>query len=127
VKNERLATGGPYAYIRNPLYAGTLLVAAGLVVASRRWELAALSGAVFVLVYLPVIQLEEQHLRSLFPAYADYWHRTPLLIPRGRAVESGAAGGFRWAVYRRNEEYQALLGFLAGYGWLVYLAIRQQG
>src|SRR4051812_37627116 len=34
-KNQQLATGGPYAYTRNPLYIGTLLVAAGLVVASR--------------------------------------------------------------------------------------------
>ena len=34
-KNRQLATGGPYAYLRNPLYAGTLLVAAGLAIASR--------------------------------------------------------------------------------------------
>ena len=33
-KNQQLATGGPYAYTRNPLYIGTLLVAAGLAVAS---------------------------------------------------------------------------------------------
>jgi len=32
-KNQRLATGGPYAYMRNPLYVGTLLVAAGLAIA----------------------------------------------------------------------------------------------
>src|SRR5579872_4844510 len=34
-KNQRLATGGPYAHTRNPLYIGTLIVAAGLVAASR--------------------------------------------------------------------------------------------
>src|ERR1022692_3592176 len=69
-KNQRLATGGPYAYTRNPLYIGTLLVAAGLVIACRSLGLGALFAAVFLFVYLPVIQLEEQHLRRLFPEYA---------------------------------------------------------
>ena len=44
-KNIRLAESGPYAYVRNPLYLGTLLVAAGFVIASRRWLLAALFAA----------------------------------------------------------------------------------
>src|SRR5216683_6813897 len=52
-KNQRLATSGPYAYTRNPLYLGTLLVAAGLVVASRSWTLGILFALVFILVYLP--------------------------------------------------------------------------
>ena len=34
-KNQNLAVSGPYRFTRNPLYLGTLLVAAGLVVASR--------------------------------------------------------------------------------------------
>src|SRR5207253_3491085 len=71
-KNQNLATGGPYAYTRNPLYIGTLLVALGLTIAARNPYLAVLFALVFVLVYLPVIQLEEQHLRRLFPEYATY-------------------------------------------------------
>src|SRR5271165_6948235 len=70
-KNRQLARGGPYAHTRNPLYIGTLLVAAGLVAASRNLWLGILFAAVFALVYLPVIQLEEQHLRQLFLDYAD--------------------------------------------------------
>src|SRR5436305_7233217 len=62
-KNQQLATGGPYAYTRNPLYIGTLLVAIGLVVAARNPWLGVLFTAVFLFVYLPVIQLEEPHLR----------------------------------------------------------------
>src|SRR5512141_2516040 len=81
-KNQQLATGGPYAYTRNPLYIGTLLVAAGLTIAARNVYLGALFAAVFVLVYLPVIQLEEQHLRRLFPEYATYADHVPPLLPR---------------------------------------------
>src|SRR5690606_30753053 len=39
-KNERLATEGPYAHTRNPLYIGTSLVAAGLAIAARSVGLA---------------------------------------------------------------------------------------
>jgi protein-S-isoprenylcysteine O-methyltransferase Ste14 len=120
-KNQKLATGGPYAYSRNPLYLGTLLVAAGLAVASRSAALGLLFAAVFVLVYLPVISLEEQHLSSLFPAYRDYARQVPLLIPRRSLPKSER---FRWALYMKNQEYQALAGFLAGCALLVWKALR---
>jgi protein-S-isoprenylcysteine O-methyltransferase Ste14 len=116
-KNIRLAESGPYAYVRNPLYIGTLLVAAGLVVAARQWALALIFTAVFLLVYLPVIELEEQHLRALFPEFADYSRRVPALLPRLRARTTRQA--FRWGLYVRNREYQALLGFAAGAAFLV--------
>ncbi len=111
-KNQTLADGGPYAHTRNPLYIGTLTVAAGFVIASRRWELAVLAAIVFVGIYLPVVELEEQHLRTLFPQYARYAEEVPRLIPtpRGRASKRR----FQWSVYRRNEEYQALIAFLIG-------------
>src|ERR1700704_1236161 len=100
-KNRELSTSGPYSYVRNPLYIGTLAVAAGFVIASRQWGLGVLFAAVFLLVYLPVVELEEQHLRKLFPAYADYERRVPKLWPR--LAPAGAHKPFRWAVYRKNE------------------------
>ncbi len=121
-KNERLAAGGPYAYVRNPLYDGTLVAAAGLAIASRSVPLAMLFAAVFLLVYLPVIALEEQHLRKLFPQYADYAARVPALIPKLRA--DGGGERFRADLYLRNEEYQAALGFLAGAALLVWKAVQ---
>ncbi len=120
-KNQNLARSGPYGYLRNPLYIGTLTVAGGLVVASRQWSLAILFAAVFLLVYLPVIELEEQHLRSLFPGYADYARQVPALLPR--LTFAGAPGRFAWSLYRKNQEYQALLGFLAGAGLLLAKAL----
>lgn len=117
-KNQRLATSGPYGHLRNPLYLGTLIVAAGLVVASGRLLLAALFAAVFGLVYLPVIELEEQHLRQLFPEYGDYAARVPVLWPK--LGHAGGRDAFGWRLYAKNREYEALLGFLAGVlllGW----------
>jgi protein-S-isoprenylcysteine O-methyltransferase Ste14 len=119
-KNRQLATGGPYAYTRNPLYIGTLLVAAGLAVASRSIGLAALFAVVFLLVYLPVIQNEEQHLRRIFPEYAEYAERVPALVPRFNPARENNANPFRAGLYLRNQEYQAGLGFLAGMLFLLW-------
>lgn len=117
-KNRQLATGGPYAYTRNPLYIGTSLVAAGLAVAACSIGLAVLFTAVFLLVYLPVIQNEEQHLRQIFPEYAEYAERVPALIPRLtprlHPAHENIENPFRPRLYLTNEEYKAGLGFLAG-------------
>jgi protein-S-isoprenylcysteine O-methyltransferase Ste14 len=119
-KNQQLAKSGPYAYVRNPLYGGTLLVAAGLVLAAQRIELAVLFAAVFAFVYLPVIEQEEQHLAKLFPDFASYADTVPLLLPQGRATDGQAP--FQPQLYVRNQEYQALIGYLAGLCLLVWKA-----
>jgi protein-S-isoprenylcysteine O-methyltransferase Ste14 len=117
-KNKELAVSGPFAYMRNPLYAGTLVTAAGIVMASRSWWLAGLFAAVFVLVYLPAIELEEQHLRVIFREYGAYAVRVRRFLPL--AKWAGGTERFSWALYRRNEEYKALIGFAVAGGWLVW-------
>lgn len=127
-KNMQLTTSGPFAYIRNPLYMGTLTTAAGFVVAARRWELALLFGAVFLLVYLPVVELEEQHLYTLFPDFGAYVARVPKLLPRPGGVshdgtrQALSKKRFRWSQYLHNREYEAGLGFLAGAAVLFWKA-----
>ena len=117
-KNEQLATTGPYAYVRNPLYIGTLLVAAGIVIASRDLLLTVIFAAVFLLVYLPAVELEEQHLRNLFPSYTAYASRVNRFLPW--ANTPGAAGSFTWTRYMRNQEYNALIGFAIAASWLLW-------
>lgn len=117
-KDRALATGGPYAFVRNPLYLGSLIAAVGFALASGVWWLPLAFAAVFLLVYLPVMELEEQHLLKLFPESAGYVDRVPLLFPFRTPVHSAAR--FEWALYRKNEEYKALaaLAVAAGYlGW----------
>jgi protein-S-isoprenylcysteine O-methyltransferase Ste14 len=118
-KNENLTTSGPYAHVRNPLYAGSLLLAGGLVIGSRSWAVAAIFTFTFLLIYLPVIQLEEQHLRKLFQSYKGYAERVPSLLPR--LTPAGDGKPFRMSLYHRNKEWRALSGYLFG---LVYLLVR---
>ncbi|MGC2658686.1 MAG: methyltransferase [Bryobacteraceae bacterium] len=117
-KNQDLATSGPYAYLRNPLYAGTLITAVGIMIAARNLALAAIFILVFTLVYLPVIELEEQHLREIFPDYAIYALSIHRLLPLQKWP--GAQRRFSWSLYRRNEEYKALIGFLIALAWLIF-------
>ena len=123
-KNQQLATGGPYAYTRNPLYLGTLLVAAGLSMASRSLGLGALFAAVFVFVYLPVIQNESEYLHVLFRDYAAYAAAVPLLLPRLTPHRSENRNPFRLALYLKNQEFNAGAGFAAGMLFLLWKLVR---
>lgn len=115
-KDRELATSGPYAFIRNPLYMGTLISAFGIVLAARNAWLALLFATVFLLVYLPAVELEEQHLRDIFSDYATYARRVNRFLPRKRV--SRRQSEFSWVLYRRNEEYKALTGWLIAVAWL---------
>ncbi len=117
-KDRELATAGPYAYLRNPLYVGTLLVAFGIVLAARNVWLAVLFAAVFFLVYLPAVELEEQHLREIFSDYAQYAQRVNRFWPGTRYP--GSEHQFTWSLYRKNEEYKASSGWLIAFAWLVW-------
>lgn len=116
-KNERLTTSGPYSWLRNPLYLGTLLMAAGATVAAARPSLALLVAAIFFLVYQPVMEQEEQHLRSLFPEFDEYASRVPQLLPKPPA--SPHPTPFSWAQYRHNREQKALYGLLMVFAFLL--------
>src|SRR5579872_3477065 len=76
-KNQRLAVSGPYSFTRNPLYLGTLIAALGLAAAARNAGLAVLFATLFALVYLPAIELEEQHLTAILPGYGEFAARVP--------------------------------------------------
>ena len=117
-KNKDLAVSGPYSYLRNPLYAGTLITAAGLVVGARSWVLLPIFAAVFLLVYLAAIEQEEQHLRILFVGYAEYADKVHRFMPIRKWPLSGP--GFAFSLYWKNEEYKASLGFLVAVGWLIW-------
>jgi protein-S-isoprenylcysteine O-methyltransferase Ste14 len=115
-KNEALATTGPYAYTRNPLYLGSLLIGIGFAVASRSWWVGVVLVLMFFVIYLPVIQSEEAFLRATFPEFEDYARRVPRMFPRVTPLHSSAnepVNKFSMDLYLKHREYNALLGTLA--------------
>jgi protein-S-isoprenylcysteine O-methyltransferase Ste14 len=113
-KNEALATSGPYAYTRNPLYLGSLLLAIGFAVAARSWWVAAILAAMLFAIYMPVIRSEEAFLRERFPEFQEYANEVPRMIPRMTpAFRNEARAEFSMDLYLKHREYNALLGSLA--------------
>lgn len=108
-KNEQLAMSGPYAYTRNPLYLGSIVLAVGFVCASRSWVIAAIAAAMFVAIYIPVIRGEEDFLKARFPEFEEYSRRVPRLLPRFSAYQS-SANAFSWHLYWKHREYNAAIG-----------------
>jgi len=125
-KYEELCTTGPYARTRNPLYFGSAILAAGFVVAGRSWWGGAIVAIYFALFYYAVMRNEESDLRARYgAAFDEYAARVPLFFPR--LLISGAPNAvqvpqkvFSGSQYKRNREYQALVGAIAGLGimWL---------
>ena len=112
-KNEALATTGPYAYTRNPLYLGSLLIGIGFAIAARSWWVGFALLAMFFAIYLPVIRSEEEFLRTKFPEFEEYAKQVPRLLPRLTPYSRGDSGGFSIELYLQHREYNALLGALA--------------
>ncbi len=117
-KNAELATTGPYAYTRNPLYLGSIFIAFGFAVAARNLWIALALAILFVLIYWPVILGEEEYLRVHFAGYSEYVKRVPRLLPRLRVHQNNAGGEFSLELYRKHREYNSLLGTFC-----IYLAL----
>jgi protein-S-isoprenylcysteine O-methyltransferase Ste14 len=119
-KNAELTMTGPYAYTRNPLYLGSMLIAFGFAFASRGIWIAVALAVLFAVIYVPVIRGEEQFLRSKFPGFNEYASRVPRLLPRLTPGSGGVqeGGSFSIVLYRKHREYNALIGAAAIYAAL---------
>src|SRR5262249_31531697 len=129
-KQEVLATSGPYAYTRNPLYLGSAILTLGVAVAAWSWLSAAVLCGYFALFYSIVMRREEHELRLQHgPAFDAYARAVPLFLPRPTPVNFGVTDGssFSFAQYRKNREYRAAIGFLLLLGFLYLIWCLRQG
>jgi protein-S-isoprenylcysteine O-methyltransferase Ste14 len=119
-KNSELTTTGPYAYTRNPLYLGSMMIAVGFAAASGRVVIVVLLAALFLAIYVPTILSEEEFLRGEFPGFDAYAARVPRLLPRltpaaNKETQDAAAGAFSKQLYLHHREYNASMGAAAIY------------
>jgi len=120
-KNRRLATGGPYAYTRNPLYLGSAVMGLGGGLAGRSWLVGAAFGVLFALIYWPVMQREARFLRREFrDDFESYARQVPLFFPRPSPFHGGEER-FDWRLYLRNREYEAAAGYA---GVMLFLVLK---
>ena len=123
VKNDVLTMTGPYAHLRHPLYAGTILVATGFAVLFGGWLGILLVAAVwpwFALSYFPrKDRIESARLESLHgEVYTRYREGVPALWPRWTSMPrlpvSEAADDRRWRLerYSDNNELGTLLAVI---------------
>jgi protein-S-isoprenylcysteine O-methyltransferase Ste14 len=138
-KNRELTMTGPYAHTRNPLYLGSMLMAAGFAVALLSWAVALVLAVGFALIYIPVIASEERFLQATFPAFDAYSRSVPRLIPRliprratskppagktaAEAAQDTEAGNPRFSLarYLQHREYNAAIGAALLYLSLIFL------
>ena len=121
-KNAQLATSGPYAFTRNPLYLGSFLLGLGFTIASGRIILGLLFAALFLGIYLPVMRVEATTMAQLFGSQYDaYKQSVPLFFPRITPFrESGTVTNrFDGTLYMRYREYRAALGLVVAWGLLL--------
>ena len=108
-KTRELATGGPYARTRNPLYLGSLLMALGAAVAAASpWV--ALAVALYLLAFYPSVVREEADFlaRKFGTDYATWAGAVPLFLPR-LTPAGPRASRFDWARVRANREWRTAL------------------
>ena len=81
-----LCSSGPYAFVRNPLYVGNMLMYVGIVFvagAANTLLMAVTTASFFLIQYSLIISLEEETLNKLFKEnYIDYKKNVPAICPR---------------------------------------------
>ncbi len=99
---QRLVTYGVFAWLRNPLYVGNLLVWTGFVIGSGLLWFLPIALAIFALEYTLIVRYEEGVLESTFGAeYVAYKARTPRWLARPPTMP--ATGEHDWSEALRSE------------------------
>ncbi len=111
-KNRELATDGPYAIVRHPLYTGNIAIVSGFAIASGQWWAVVIALAFFWFYYPTAIEYEDRKLHKLF---GDRWlrwaSRVPALVPSFRNLGDAVGGGwsFRQSLLKNGEPVIALV------------------
>jgi len=121
-KNKLLATDGPYAYVRHPLYAGNIILGFGFALASGLWWSLPLLIAILLAFYPHAIRREDEKLHRTFGQDWEQWRKeTRALVPRlthYRPVQRGS-WSFRQSLRQNGARVIALFLLF----WLYFLTL----
>ncbi len=112
-KKEQLATSGPYALVRHPLYVGSFMMMVGFCTLIGDAENIWFVLGPFVALYILGILAEERALSERFgESWQEYANAVPRLLPRRLRPEVFAS----WSAdqWLRNHEYRAVGAVLMG-------------
>ncbi len=113
MKSRVLATSGPYAYTRNPLYLGNFILGLGIAVISGSFWLVFYYGIAFTILYLGTIREEQGVLEEKFgQAYRDYTAAVPMFFPSFAPYKMSGQQKFSIAQSFKNGEFIRIFGFL---------------
>ena len=103
-KGKKLVKTGPYTIVRNPLYIGNILIAAGLSILSELvWMVPVIFLYLFTLYHLIVFYEEKKLSGRWGEEYLIYLHEVPRWIPKLKKFSLAKSGGFKWREALRSE------------------------
>jgi len=123
-KDRQLATSGPYAFCRHPLYLGTLLSCIGVSALVGNWLVGLVFVAIYIVVYIPTMRQEEGYLERVYgSSFQEYVAQVPAFLPRLRPAVLGEPRRWAWSRLIANEEH---LTWAALVIFLLAMAARQR-
>ena len=125
IKNQELATDGPYRFVRHPLYSGNILLVTGSAIAGSRWWGLPLAAFFFWFYYPPAIEYEDRKLHRIFGSAWEQWAaKTPALVPRLGARPDAAGSKWSFGIsLRRNGELVFVVFCAACMAWITWRAV----
>ena len=125
-KNKQLTTTGPYSYVKNPLYIGTLLITLGYsAMAMNVWIMVA--GFVWFFIYYAPYKKKQEN-EKLIGSFGDAWKvyddAVPDYLPRFTPYPDRGTTPWSWDVVKENSEHETAAGVLVGFVVLLYLFVR---
>jgi protein-S-isoprenylcysteine O-methyltransferase Ste14 len=97
IEARKLATSGPYAYVRNPIYLGSIVLGVGMVGVIGDWRLSPLCVGTFTALYFVIIPAEEEFLQREYPLeYKIYCQNVRRFLPRFLPWSGAERTSFDW-------------------------------
>lgn len=117
IKLEKFTTSGPYAFVRHPLYLGTMLLIFGFIVMLKIFYLGILFFLIMSAVYYRTIKKEERMLEQKFKQqYIDYKNKIPAIVPTVFPYREGEKWSFSSKRLIKSQEYKLFL-------WVIIFSI----